>query len=147
MFACRLCLIHINKIYNVTLYLHCQTWRCWQQTIYRARIYFKGDKSWQKNIWITRENLCHRYSAHVKSFETGIVPVARYSHLLSRVLFKDSTHWLFTQNKAFSYHIKKKTSTLKPSHCPGAKSSASKWSVFLYVEHGVYISQLLHSNL
>jgi hypothetical protein len=30
---------------------------------------------------ITRENLCHRYSASGKSFETGIVPVARYSHL------------------------------------------------------------------
>ena len=30
-----------------------------------------------------RENLCHR-----KSFETGIVPVARYSHPLSSVLSK-----------------------------------------------------------
>jgi hypothetical protein len=47
-----------NKIYNVTLYLYRQTWPCWQQTT--ARVYFKGDKSWQKYIKITRENLCHR---------------------------------------------------------------------------------------
>jgi hypothetical protein len=52
--------------------LHCQTWPCWQQTT--ARVYFKGDKSWQKYIKITRENLCHRYSVSGKSFETGIVP-------------------------------------------------------------------------
>ena len=63
----------------------------------------KGDKSWQKYIKITQENLCHRYSAHGKLFETGIVPVARYSHPLSCVLFKNSTHWLSNQNTAFSY--------------------------------------------
>jgi hypothetical protein len=41
-------------------------------------------------IKITRENLCHRYSPRGKSFEPGIVPVARYSHQLSSVLFKNS---------------------------------------------------------
>jgi len=50
-----------------------------------------------------RENLCQRYSAWGKSFETGIVPVAMYSHPLSSVLFKNSTHWLSNQNTAFSY--------------------------------------------
>ena len=34
-----------NTIYNVTLYLHCQIWPCWQQTT--ARVYYKEDKSWQ----------------------------------------------------------------------------------------------------
>ena len=43
-------------------------------------------------IPITREKLCHRYSSREKSFETGIGHVARYSHLLSSVLFKNSTH-------------------------------------------------------
>ena len=38
-----------------------------------------------------------------KSFETGIVPVARYSHPLSSVLFKNNTHWLSNQNTALSY--------------------------------------------
>ena len=42
-----------NKIYNVTLYLHCQSWPCWQQTT--ARVYFKGDKSWQKYIKIAAQ--------------------------------------------------------------------------------------------
>jgi transketolase C-terminal domain/subunit len=46
----------------------------------------------KKYIKITRENLCHRYSSHGKSFETGMVPVTRYSHPLSSVLFKNSTH-------------------------------------------------------
>jgi hypothetical protein len=63
----------------------------------------KGDKSWQKYKKITWENLCHRYSPCGKSFETGIVPVARYSLPLSSVLFKNSTHWLSNQNTAFSY--------------------------------------------
>jgi hypothetical protein len=81
-----------NNIYNVTLYLHCQTCPSWQQIT--AWVYFKGDKSWQKYIKITWENLCHRYSPCGKSFEIGIVPVARYSHPLSSVLFKNSTHWL-----------------------------------------------------
>jgi hypothetical protein len=44
-----------NKIYNVTLYLHCQSWPCWQQTT--ARVYFKGDKSWQKYIKIDAQNI------------------------------------------------------------------------------------------
>jgi hypothetical protein len=48
-----------NNIYNVTLYLHCQTWPCWQQTT--ARVYYKRDKSWQKYIKIKWENLSHRY--------------------------------------------------------------------------------------
>ena len=39
-----------------------------------------------------RGNLCHRYSARGKSFETGIGPVAKYSHPLSSVLFKNSKH-------------------------------------------------------
>ena len=47
--------------------MHCQTSPCWQQTT--ARVYFKGDTSWQKYIKITPENLCHRYSARGKSFE------------------------------------------------------------------------------
>jgi len=38
-----------------------------------------------------------------KSFETGIVPVARYNHPLSSVLFKNSSHGLSNQNTAFSY--------------------------------------------
>jgi hypothetical protein len=42
-----------------------------------AQVYFKGDQSWQKYIKITWE----------KSFETGIVPVARYSLLLSFMEF------------------------------------------------------------
>jgi hypothetical protein len=37
-----------NKMYSVTLYLHCQTWPCWQQTT--AQVYFKGGKSWKKYI-------------------------------------------------------------------------------------------------
>jgi hypothetical protein len=90
-----------NKIYNVALYLHCQTWPCWQQTT--ARVYFKGDKSWQKYVKIKWENLCHRYSAPGKSFETGIVPIVRYSPPLSSVLFKNSTHWLSNQNTTVSY--------------------------------------------
>ena len=36
-------------------------------------LFIKGDKSWQKYINITRENLCHMYSVRGKSFETGIV--------------------------------------------------------------------------
>jgi hypothetical protein len=52
------------KIYNVALYLHCQTWPCWQQTT--ARVFFKGDKSWQKYIKITRENLYQRHSPRGK---------------------------------------------------------------------------------
>ena len=78
-------------MYNVTLYLHCQTWPCWQQTT--ARVYLKGDNSWQKYIKITWEKL----------FETGIVAVARYSHSLSSVLLKNNSHWLSNQNAAFSY--------------------------------------------
>ena len=50
-----------NKIYNVTLYLHCQTWPCWQQTT--ARVYFKGDK-YDKSI----------YKLRWKIYATGIVP-------------------------------------------------------------------------
>jgi hypothetical protein len=50
----------------VTLYLHCQNSPCWQQTT--ARVYFKGAQSWQKYIKITRENVCHMYSARGKSF-------------------------------------------------------------------------------
>ena len=53
-------------------------------------VYFNTFKSCQKYIKITLENLCHRYSARGKSFEPGIVPVARYSHPLSSVLFKNS---------------------------------------------------------
>ena len=95
--------IIIIKNYNVTLYMymHCQIWPSWHQST--AQVYFKGDKSWHKYIKITQENLCHRYSARGKSFEAGIVPVARYSHPLSRVLFKNSTHWLSNQNTTFSY--------------------------------------------
>jgi len=66
-------------------------------------LFIKGDKSWQKYIKNTRENLCHRYSVRGKSFETGIVPVARYSYPLSSVLFKNSTHWLSNENTAFLY--------------------------------------------
>ena len=90
-----------NKIYNVTLYLHCQTWPCWQQTT--ARVYFKGDKYRQKYRKIKRKNLCHRYSPRGKSFETGTVPVDRCCLPLSIVLFKNSSHWLSNQNAAFSY--------------------------------------------
>ena len=90
-----------DKMYNITLYLHCQTWPCWHQTT--ARVYFKRDKSWQKYTKISRENLYHRYSPRGKLFETGIVPVARYSHPLSSVLFKNSSHWLSNQNTVFSY--------------------------------------------
>jgi hypothetical protein len=77
------------------------TWPCWQQTT--ARVYFKGDKSWQKYIKNTRKDLCDRNSHRGKSFETGIIPVARHSHPLSSVLFKNSTHWLSNPNIAFSY--------------------------------------------
>ena len=55
-------------------------------------VYFNGFKSRQKYIEITRENICHRYSARGKSFETGIVPVARHRHPLSSVLLKNSKH-------------------------------------------------------
>jgi hypothetical protein len=88
-------------MYNATLYLHCQTCPCWQQTT--ARVYFKGDKSWQKYIKITQENLCHGCNPRGNSFETDIVPVARYSHPLSSVLFKNSSHWLSNQNTTLSY--------------------------------------------
>ena len=49
------------------------------------------------------ENLCHRYSPCMKSFETGIVPVARYSHPLSSVLFKSRPNFscLFNENSNF----------------------------------------------
>ena len=39
-----------------------------------------------------RENICHRYNTRGKSFETGIVPVARCSHPLSSALLKNSKH-------------------------------------------------------
>ena len=68
-------------------------------------LFITGDKSWQKYITIMRENICQRYSACRKSFEIGILPFARYSHPLSGVLFKNSTHWLSNQNTAFSYDM------------------------------------------
>ena len=66
-------------------------------------LFITGDKSWQKYIKNMRENICQRYSACGKSYETGIVPFARYSHPLSGVLFTNSTHWLSNQNTVFSY--------------------------------------------
>ena len=66
-------------------------------------LFITGDKSWQKYIKNMRENICQRYSACRKSYETGIVPFARYSHPLSGVLFTNSTHWLSNQNTVFSY--------------------------------------------
>jgi hypothetical protein len=50
-------------------------------------------------------NLCHRYSARGRSLETGIVPVARYSHQLSSVLLKNSTHWLSNRNSAYTVTV------------------------------------------
>jgi hypothetical protein len=66
-------------------------------------LFITGDTSWQIYIKIMRENICQRYSACGKSFIIGIVPVARHSHPLSSVLFKNSTHWLSNQNTAVSY--------------------------------------------
>lgn len=40
--------------------------------------YFNGGKSCQKYLKITRENIFHMYSERGKSFQYGIVPVARY---------------------------------------------------------------------
>ena len=78
----------------VDLFSVCMTCSC---------LFIKGDKSWSQYIKITQENLYHRYSSRGKSFETGIVPVARYSHPLSSVLFKNSSHWLSNHNTAFWY--------------------------------------------
>jgi hypothetical protein len=47
-----------------------------------STIYCKGGKSYKKYIKITQENL---FSPHRKSFQTGKVPVARYSQLLPRL--------------------------------------------------------------
>ena len=58
----------------------------------KGAVYFNEFKSCQKYIKITRENLCHRYNARGKSFETGVVPVARCSYPLSSALFKNSKH-------------------------------------------------------
>jgi hypothetical protein len=68
-------------------------------------LFITGDKSWQTYITIMRENICQRYSACGKSFEIGILPFARYSHPLSGVLFKNSTHGLSNQNTVFSYFM------------------------------------------
>ena len=62
-------------------------------------LFIKEDKSWQKYIKITRENLYQRYSACGKFVWNW------YSHPLSSVLFKNSTHRLSNQNAAFSYVI------------------------------------------
>jgi hypothetical protein len=71
-----------------------------------SSLFIKGDKSWHKYIKSTCENLYHRYSAHGKSFETGIVPVARYSHPLPSALFKLSAHWLSKYSISICYVLK-----------------------------------------
>lgn len=50
-----------------------------------SAVYFKGGKSDQKYIEITRDNLFHRHRPRGKSFQTGIVPAATYSHFLARL--------------------------------------------------------------
>ena len=48
-------------------------------------VYFKGGKSCQKLIKKKRENIFHRYSPRGNPFQTGIVPVVRYSHSLPKL--------------------------------------------------------------